>query len=211
MNRDIDSAKRVHTLKTLFWSLPGGLIGAAVGLYGAYEGRWSALVGIIAGFLIAGLIVFVVATVVSRGTATLAGSVLLPSGKSTPAQREYSYPQSLAARGRYEEAITAFQVCCLDHPEDPEPYVRIARIYRDHLRSYDDALFWFKRARSESTLSPRYEMLITQEIIEVHTCKAGNPQKAIPELARMVDRFPDDPASDWARTEIRRLRGITPT
>ncbi len=184
----------------------GGLIGALAGLGLSYMDRWNGLVGIIVGFLLGVLIAFVVITLAGEGAASLAGMILHPSGEATPGRPEYSYPQSLAARGHYEEAIAAYELCCAEHPQDPEPYLRIARLHRDELDMYDEALRWFKRARSEPALEPGQEILITREIVELYASRIGEPQQAIPELARLVDRFPDDPVSGWAKQEIARLR-----
>lgn len=205
-NRDIDSAKRALTLKALTHSLPGGVLGAIGGWYGGYVGRWDVVAGVVIGFLIGFLIVFVLGALATGGAGSLAGAILFPSGKSTPVRRGYSYPESLAARGHYEDAITAYQECCSDDPADPEPYLRIARLYRDHLARYDEALAWFKRARAESALSPRRELLVTREIVEVYADRIGDPRRGIPELARLVDRFPDDPVAAWAKEEIAKLR-----
>lgn len=206
-DRDVDAAKRGRTIKMASWSLAGGLIGAMGGLGVVYQAGWNLGIGLILGFLLGFLLTFIVTTFFIEGAGAVAGTIYHPSGKSTPPKREYSYPESLVARGHYDEAVTAYQLCCADFPEDPEPYVRIARLYRDRLEAYEDALFWFKRARSDATVDKGRELLITQEIIEIHTRKLDAPKKAIPELARLVDRFPEDPVADWAKGEIVRLRG----
>lgn len=196
--RNVDSAQRVRLFQAAAWSLAGGAIGA---MGGKVIGI-GAIPGFVAGFAIS----FSVALAIAESVGKLFGTIHNPSGKSTPVVREYSYPESLAIRGRYEDAIDAYQVCCVDHPEDPEPYVRIARIYRDELHQYDEALFWFKRARTEAKLDRGRELLVSQEMIEIYTRKLGQPGSAIPELARIVDRFPGDPAAAVAQREIERLR-----
>jgi len=196
--RDVDSAQRARLFQAAAWSLAGGAIGAIGGkLVGV-----GAIPGFVAGFAVS----FFFALGVAESVGKLFGTIHNPSGKSTPAVREYSYPESLAIRGRYEDAIDAYQVCCVDYPEDPEPYVRIGRIYRDELCQYDEALTWFKRARTEAKMDRGRELLVSQEIIEIYSRRLGEPRRAIPELARIVDRFPDDPAAAVARREIERLR-----
>ncbi|UCG87201.1 MAG: hypothetical protein JSW71_01250 [Gemmatimonadota bacterium] len=196
--RNVDSAQRARLFQAAAWSLAGGAIGAMGGkLIG---------VGAIAGFVVGFAVSFFVALAIAESAGKLFGTIHNPSGRSTPVVREYSYPESLAIRGRYEDAIDAYQVCCADYPEDPEPYVRIGRIYRDGLAQYDEALLWFKRARTEANIDRGRELLVTQEIIEIYSRKLGQPRRAIPELARIVDRFPGDPAADVARREMRRLR-----
>lgn len=196
--KEIDSAKRSRILRIGALSLAGGIIGAL--------GGWYAGFGVIPGFMVGFTIVFAITFGLVEGTGKMMSTVYNPSGESTPVRREYSYPESLAVRGRYEDAIDAYQVCCADFPEDPEPYVRIARIYRDELTQLDEALFWFKRARSEANVDSGRELLITQEIIDIYTKKLDTPGKAIPELARIKERFPDHPSAQWASTEIARLR-----
>jgi hypothetical protein len=197
--REIDAAKRARIIRIASMSLAGGLIGALAG--------WFAGFGVIPGSMVGFLIVFVITLGIVEGAGSIMGTVHNPSGKSTPVRREYSYPESLAVRGRYDEAIDAYQVCCVDFPEDPEPYVRIARIYRDNLEQLEESVFWFKRARSEATVDRGRELLITQEIIEIYTNKLDSPKRAIPELARIKDRFPGDATAEWASTEIDRMRG----
>ncbi len=174
-------------------------------MIGGLAGWFAGLgLGAILGFVVGFGSTYVITTFLVEGTASLIERIHNPLG--TPVKRENSYPESLAARGRFEDAINAYQVCCADYPEDPEPYLRIARIYRDHLEQYEEAVFWFKRARSEAETGAGRELLATQEIIEIYTNKLRTPTRAIPELARIVDKFPDDPAAEWARREIERLK-----
>ena len=198
--KDIDSAARARTFKSLLYAIPGGVAGA---MGSAFAG-FGPLIGFVVGFLI----VFLVTKTVSEGAGAAAGKIYHPSGRSTPVKHEYSYAESLAARGRYEEAATAYEVAVSEYPEDPEPYIRIARLKRDKLNQYDDAVFWFKRARKDSDISGGQELLVTQEMIEIYRDKLGTPTRAIPELARIIDRFPGDQVADWARTEMARLREV---
>ena len=157
--RNVDSARRARLFKAGAWSLAGGAIGAL--------GGWFAGFGALPGFLAGFAFTFVVSHFIAEVAGKLAGTIHNPSGDSTPVVREYSYPESLAIRGRYDDAINAYQVSCADYPEDPEPYVRIARIYRDELQDYDNALFWFKRARTDASIDRGRDLLVTQEIIEI--------------------------------------------
>jgi tetratricopeptide (TPR) repeat protein len=185
-------------LKTLAYSVPGGVAGA---LGSAFVGF-----GPLPGFIVGFLVVYLVTKGASEGAGSAAGAIYHPSGRSTPAKHEYSYPESLAARGRYDEAVTGYEVAVSEFPEDPEPYIRIARLKRDKLSEYEDAVFWFKRARKDSDITPGQELLVTQEIIEIFRDRLGTPTRGIPELARIIERFPEDQAADWARHEMARLK-----
>jgi len=197
--KDVDSTARMRTLNTLAYSVPGGVAGALGSWFGGY--------GPVPGFVVGYLVVFLVTRFFSEGSGKTAGTIYHPSGKSTPKKHEYSYAESLAARGRYEEATVAYEVAVSEFPEDPEPYLRIARLYRDKLESFEEAVFWFKRARNDSAIPRGQELLATQEIIEIYRDKLNTPKRAIPELARILDRFPEDQTADWARGELTRLKG----
>lgn len=196
--KDVDSAARVLTLKALTYSVAGGAAGAM--------GSTVAGLGPVPGFIVGFLIVFLVTKGLSEGAGGVAGKIYHPSGRSTPGKHEYSYPESLAARGLYEEAVTAYEAAVSEFPEDPEPYIRIARLKRDKLSEFEEAVFWFKRARADSKIAAGQELLVTQEMIEIYRDKQGTPTRAIPELARMIDRFPNDQVADWARGELARLK-----
>ncbi len=198
LSKDVDQAARAILFKKLALALPGGVVGALAG--------WFTGIGIIPGFLVGAVVVYSITSGFVAAAASLFGKVYNPSAESTPRRKEYSQAEALAIRGQYDEAIEAYEVALSDAPEDPEPYIRIARIYRDELRRFDDALYWFKRARSDATIEKGRELLVTQEIIEIYGKRLGEPRRAIPELARLIDRFPDDPVADWARGEMARLR-----
>lgn len=196
--KDVDRAARSLLMTKLALSLPGGVIGALAG--------WFVGFGVILGFLVGAALVFWITTATERGAGSLMGKIYNPTGESAPRRREHSYAESLEIRGRYDEAIDAYEVALSEYPDDPEPYLRIARIYRDRHRDYDNAVFWFKRARSDANVTAGLEQLITREIVELYTSRVGKPERAIPELARLVDRFPGEPVAEWAREEIERRR-----
>ena len=104
------------------------------------------------------------------------------------------------------EAIEVYEDAVTIYPADPEPYVCIARIYRDRLGGFEDAVSWFKRARAESNMESGREMLVTQEIIEIYRRRLDQPRRAIPELARLIDKFPNNPSRDAAQQELAALK-----
>jgi hypothetical protein len=195
---DSDAAERAYRLKTMAYALVGGgTIGAIAGSVAA--GRVGALIGLVVGFGFS----YGVTALVTRAGATAAGKVYHPSGASTPPTREYSQAQSLAARGLYAEAIDAYQACGAEFPDDPEPRFRIARLYLKELKRYEDAIAWFKQARSARAIDAGRALVATQEIVDIYDHKLHQPRRAIPELARLVERFPGTAAATWAQDELR--------
>lgn len=129
-----------------------------------------------------------------------------PSGATTPHRAEYSQAQALAAQGRYADAVAAYELAAAESAGDPTPYVAIARIQRDHLGDYELAAAWFRRARRDARLDAGLELLVAQELIELYTKRMGQPQRAIPELARIPRLLPGSAQASAAEREIATLR-----
>jgi len=211
---DVDAAERAFRIKALVYAV---LVGAALsGLTGppfvtllqqrgALQGVSSDL-GFVVGFpLVTGLIYAVTMWAAGRARA-MAQTIYNPSGDSTPYRPEYSYAASLAVRGRYAEAAAAYELHAIEHPAEPEPYLRLARLYRDKLQQYEDALTWFRRARTDATLAPGHELYVIQEIIDLYLQQLRAPRKAIPELTLVCQRFPGTPAARAAEQQLAQMR-----
>ena len=128
------------------------------------------------------------------------------TGGSISYKRGYSEAEALTMQGSYAEAVSAYEAAIVDAPEDPEPYLRIARIYKKELGKLDDAAFWFRKARRDAQMLPGQDLAASRELIELYLT-SDDPRRAIPELSRMVERFADTPELDWARGLLRDLRG----
>lgn len=200
--RDVDAAARVRALKIwLYAAGPGGLVGF---LGGAFVGGsvWTGLLGAILAALGVGGLVFAL----TEGAGWSVGRIHHPSGASTPHRPEYSHAESLVVRKKYDEAMEAYREFIRESPEVPEPYLAIARLLRDELGRYEEAVRWFKRARAESRLGRQHEVLVSREIVEIYRRRMEAPLKAAPELARMRERFADTPEGEWAGRELAEVR-----
>ena len=208
--RDVDAGDRMMRRKAAVWAGIIGLIGIPISILLAEKAAAQPPVRylFLLGGPFAGWMVYLISTRLAAGGASVMSRIHNPRGDSTPAIREYSQPQALVARGKYREAIEVFEDFVTLYPEDPEPCIRIARIHRDKLKDYNLALTWFKRARSTAGVDAGREIVITQEIIEIFCNKFDEPQRAIPELARLIDRYPEHPSTENARRDLERLRRL---
>ena len=119
------------------------------------------------------------------------------TGGSTPYKRGYSEAEALTMQGKYAYAVSASEAAIADAPEDPEPYLRIARLYKKELDNLDDAAFWFRRARRAAQRSAGQDLAASRQLIELYLA-SDDRRRAIPELARIAERFADTPEGDWA-------------
>lgn len=198
--KDTISAERLYKLRAALYAIPGG-VALAMGL-GWKLGPFAGLIGLILGWVIAYFLI----VGLMEGAGRAAQTVYAPSGDSTPVRREYSRAQALRAAGDYAEAMKAYEAFVAEYPLEPEPYLQIARILRDDLRAYADAARWLRRARHEAQLHLGQELLVAHELIELYRHKLGEPQRAMPELARIADLVPETPQAEAARRELAELR-----
>ncbi len=198
--KDTDSAADVNRLRALVYAGAGAILGVLGGGY-----KWG-LPGAVIGAVLGYAAVYFVVRAAAEGGGAAMGKIYHPSGTSTPYRRQYSEPQALALRGLFQEAIDCYETYVAEFPDDPEPCIGIARIYRDHLKRYEDAVRWFRRARQASGMDAGREVLVTREIIELYQGKLNEPRRAIPELARLAERFAGTREGDLARDELQRLR-----
>lgn len=198
--RDVDAAERINRLRAIMWSAYVLLFAVPIGLF-TLGFPWGLLAGLVAaGSVYAGTML------VTQGGARMIGTIHNPQGRVAPERRDYSFAQSLAARGDFAGAVREYERAVIEFPQDPEPYIRIARLKRRELQQPEDAVNWFKRARTDAEVSLGQELLVTRELIELYRGDLNTPERAIPELARLIDRFPDDPAVDVSKRELAELR-----
>jgi hypothetical protein len=198
--RDIDTAGRAQKIQAFAYAAFGGVIG---GLAGAM--LWG-IPGFFIGWLVvAGVIWLLVIGVVGRA-ADAAGSVYMATGSSTPAKRQYSQGEALAAQGKLDAAVAEYERNARQFADDAEPRLRLARLHRDKRSDYEAAARWFKDALALQTLENTTEIMVSRELVELYTHKLRDPRRALPLLARFAEKHGNSPTGDWARTQIRLIK-----
>lgn len=109
-------------------------------------------------------LVYFLSGVLSELGARGARGVLLPSGRSTPSRHGFSQVDAAIMRRRYAEAAVLLETASMDDPDDPEAYLRLARLHRDHLHDPARAREWFQHARATRRLSPGERRRVDDEM-----------------------------------------------
>jgi tetratricopeptide (TPR) repeat protein len=207
--KDIDAAERALRLKALVWALcvgfGGGVpIGMALSQLLGMPALLSQVLSIGVGF--AGT--YYMSLFITHRAGRAAQTIYHPSGESTPRRREYSRAAALAAQGKYEDAAVAYEAHVTEHPSDPDPYFTLARLCLDHLDRPEEAIHWYSRVRDEARVTEPQALIATQEIANIYLRRLRTPRKAIPELARLCERFSHTPAAEHARRELDEMRRL---
>jgi tetratricopeptide (TPR) repeat protein len=115
-------------------------------------------------------------------------------------------PESLAVRGRFEEAIAAYLNAADEEPDDPEPWLRIARIERSDLGRPARAVEALRAARARVEPDSPTAMLASREIAEAWLSDPATAPRAMPELARLAAAFSGTPTAAWASRRLVELK-----
>ena len=202
---DVDALDRVQRFRILGWSVVGAFLGLLLGLFLWVQDQGG--VGLIVLTTLFGwAATFFGPLLILHGAGRVGSTLYTPSGRTTPHKREYSLAESYVARELFDEAIAAFEVAIVEHPTDPMPYLRIARIRRDRLRDDEGAARWFKRMLAESDAAPGLVLLARKELVELFAVRMGQPRRAAPLLARIADEAVGTPEGAWAAEELRRVK-----
>jgi hypothetical protein len=123
----------------------------------------SPLLSVLGAVAAIALVYFVSGALADLG-ADAARGVLLPSGRSTPSRHGFSQADAAIMRRRYAEAATLLETASMDDPDDPEAYLRLARLHRDHLHDSQRAREWFQHARATRRLSSGEQRRVDDEM-----------------------------------------------
>ena len=184
--------------------LLAGVVGAGAGVViGMFTGRFEVILLIAVIAAVAG---YGVSALVIETTGELAARIY--GGGNTGTKREYSIARMHVVRGHWDQALAAYEQAAVENPDDPEPLIRGAEVLRDGLDDPDRAVEWLLRARSVQRLEPGEDITIARDLVELYDGPLGEPARAIPELARLAETYPDTRTAEWARNEMARLREL---
>jgi hypothetical protein len=198
--KDVDAGARADILRMLALSSLAGVVTVPVSVryqlgvlasLGLFVGAW--------GFSL------VIVLMIRGGASGLVMASVAPSGRTTPYKHDYSQAKAYAVQGKFAEAAHVFAFEAAEHPEDPEPCIQLARIYRDELKELDKSVEWFRQALGLAT-DVKTQNILIREIVEVFTNKMGESRRALPDLARFAARHEGTPTGNWARAEMAEIK-----
>ncbi|WP_309672213.1 hypothetical protein [Gemmatimonas sp.] len=144
-----------------------------------------------------------------KGTAVLSEGVvrgLLEPGGRGRSTAVFSQAESLASRGDFEAASRAFEALRAKHGETAALLRAEAEM---HMRAGGEparARDLLHRLRQVTDVSRSDELFATHRLLDLYLGVLADPGRAIVELRRMADRFPDTPDGQGALAELRRRR-----
>lgn len=147
---------------------------------------------------------------IARGVGKLSGnaasSLYTPSGDSTAYTPTFSHIETLVIRGDLDGAATAWEVALLENPTNAGVLVKSADF---HLRERKDpgaALPLYQRARQLNTGGEDLRRYVQQKIVDLYLGPLNDEGRAMAELRRLIDAFPQSREAEAAREALATIK-----
>lgn len=117
-----------------------------------------------------------------------------------------SRAESLVARGQYDEAAAEFAALRVKYPHDVPLLRTEAEFHAGTGGNPQIAVQVLNQLRRVPDVSSAVERYATHRLLDLYVGVLADPGRAMVELRRMADRFPDTPDGQGALAELRRRR-----
>ncbi len=188
----------VFFLNLLLWGLItdqiwhiGGLAGAAVVLLCSFaSAALSAYLGLRS----------------AAGAAAVAKAVTFPTGAHTPYERQFSFQESIVARGDIAGALESYEALIAEQPGAVLPRVRAAELYAQRDRNPARAAELFREVRRSPLATPRDSLYVSSRLVDLYDGPLDDPGRALVELRRIIELHPSSREAAHARAALPRLK-----
>jgi hypothetical protein len=198
-------------LKGALWSLtaaPLGAIFAAMlgGRYGLVGGPLSLIGLLVAGALGGWYIAFKFSMEVANAPAHALTATLMPSGSSTAYAHNFSLEDSLVIRGDIAAALELYERGIRERPGDVEVRIRAADLCQGKGANAPRAAELWREVQRHPAVLPEKMLYATHRLVDLYVGPLREPGRALVELRRIIDTFPDSTSARHAREALARLK-----
>lgn len=133
-------------------------------------------------------------------------AVTAPSGLSTPYEEQFSWEESLAARGDVPAALAAYERVIAERPSAVLPRLRAAELYAARGNDPGRAAALFREVRALPGVTSRDALYACSRLVDLYDGTLDEPGRAVVELRRIIELYPASPAATHARLVLPRLK-----
>lgn len=142
----------------------------------------------------------------AAGAGGIARYVTMPSGASTPYEEQFSYQESLAARGDVAGALESYEAVISERPGAVLPKVKAAELYARQGKNPRRAAELLREVRDLPTATTREALYAASRLVDLYDGALDEPGRALVELRRLVELYPNTDAAAGARVAIARIK-----
>lgn len=194
-----------HVLQAVGWGSFGAVMMVPIAYFHSPFG-WPVAITIPLVFLLSWAGIVAVALLLMYPAATAARFYLAPTGASTPYEEQFSREQSLVMQGRVAEALALFEQRIAADPGAVEARIQAAELYATHGANPARAAELFREVQRVSGLPSGQDMYVGNRLADLYVGPLGTPARALVELRRLLDRYPDSRMTPQLRQAITTLK-----
>ena len=165
---------------------------------------------VVVGAVLGGAGVALVVLSISRGAGDAFGSFIQPSGSGS-FERQYSYEDSLVMRGDVQGALASYERIIAESPEEPQPRLRAAEVCLKS-KLHERAELFFRGVQRMPKVAAKDDVYASNRLADLYLKWPGNEAKALRELRRLMDSYPNTDIAKRAREGLVSLKsqlGVT--
>lgn len=136
----------------------------------------------------------------------VARAVTMPSGASTPYEDQFSFQESLAARGDVAGALESYEAVISERPGAVSPRLKAAELYARRGKDPRRAAALLREVRDLPGATPRESLYAASRLVDLYDGPLAEPGRALVELRRLVERYPNTDVAAGARVAIARIK-----
>jgi hypothetical protein len=133
-------------------------------------------------------------------------AALATGGRASASGNQFSYQESLVMQGRVEEALASFEALILASATAIEPRILAADLYSRNPATARRAAELLREAQGITAITPGRDIYVTNRLVDLLTGPLGDPGRALVELRRLMERYPNSKAAGHAREAIARIK-----
>jgi hypothetical protein len=188
---------RVVAYAVMIFGLTFGALALRMGL-STSTFVWSLIASVTAGYAI-----HLLSTAVGDGA-----TILATGGHASSSESQFSYQESLVMQGRVEEALASFEALISASATAIEPRILAAELYSRNPANACRAAELLREAQRIPAITVGRDTYVTNRLVDLLTGPLGDPGRALVELRRLIERYPNSTAAGHAREAIARIKSL---
>jgi tetratricopeptide (TPR) repeat protein len=157
-----------------------------------------------AGALVLGVTWWYLVIGMSRAAGKLFGEFIQPTASGSY-ERQYSHEDAMVMRGDVGGALASYEEIILEAPTDPQPRLRAAELYATGGQR-ERAEELYRSVQRLQRVPPKDDVFASNRLVDLYLAWPGNETKALRELRRLIDRYPNTDAATHSRAGLTNLK-----
>ena len=180
-------------------------LGTVINLFLALVMRsWIPLVAALFGWAFVGGY-GLVRLVLSDRAASNVARILVPTGGSTPSVNQHSNIEAMVARGDLLKAAEAYRAVIASEPQDLVACEKLGQLALREIKDFELAV-WAYREADRRVGEPKRQLGYALIVAGIYRDNLQDTGKAIVEIRKVLDRFPDAANTAHLRAELDELK-----